>query len=97
MTFYVGDAVIPARKGSFAFGPRNVPHTFVVGSQAPARYLLFAEPAGFERFVAEAGVPAEARTLPPPLDAPPDIAGLAAVAARYGIEILGPPGPPPSG
>jgi quercetin dioxygenase-like cupin family protein len=96
MTFYVGDAVIQAREGSFAFGPRNVPHTFVVGSQSPARYLLFAEPAGFDRFVAEAGVPAEARTLPPPLAAPPDIAGLTEIAAKYGIEILGPPGPPPS-
>ena len=96
MTFYVGDAVIQAKEGSFAFGPRNVPHTFVVGSQTPARYLLFTEPAGFDRFVAEVGVPAEARTLPPPPDGPPDIAAIAAIAAKYGIEILGPPGPPPS-
>jgi quercetin dioxygenase-like cupin family protein len=96
MTFYVGDAVIQAREGSFAFCPRNIPHTFVVGSRTPARYLLLAEPAGFERFVAEAGVPAEARTLPPPPSGPPDIASLAATAAKYGIEILGPPGPPPS-
>ncbi len=96
MTFYVGDSVIQAKQGSFAFGPRNVPHTFVVGSQAPARYLLFTEPGGFDQFVAEVGEPAAARTLPPPSDAPPDIAAISAIAARHGIEILGPPGPPPS-
>ena len=38
MTFYVGDAVIQANAGSFAFGARNVPHTFVVGSQAPVNW-----------------------------------------------------------
>jgi quercetin dioxygenase-like cupin family protein len=95
ITFYVGDAIIEAAPGSFAFGPRNVPHTFVVGPQAPARYLLFTEPAGFDRFVAEVGVPAETRTLPPPPGGPPNIAAIAAIAANYGIEILGPPGPPP--
>jgi len=32
--------------------------------------------------------------LPPPLDAPPDMARLLPIGARNGIEILGPPGPP---
>jgi quercetin dioxygenase-like cupin family protein len=96
ITFYVGDAVIEAKAGSFAFAPRNVPHTFVVGTTSPARYLVVAEPAGFDRFVTEVGIPAETRTLPPPSDGPPDVAALGAVAAKYGIEILGPPGPPPT-
>jgi hypothetical protein len=73
-----------------------VPHTFVVGTTSPARYLVVAEPAGFDRFVTEVGIPAETRTLPPPSDGPPDVAALGAVAAKYGIEILGPPGPPPT-
>jgi quercetin dioxygenase-like cupin family protein len=94
ITFYVGDAVIEARPGSFAFAPRGVPHTFVVGGKTAARYLVVSEPAGFERFVAEASVPAESRTIPPPAGGPPDVAALAALAARHGIEILGPPGPP---
>ena len=58
MTFYVGDAVIEAQAGWFAFGPRNVPHTFVVGPHGPARYLLFTQPGGFKQFVAEVGEPA---------------------------------------
>jgi quercetin dioxygenase-like cupin family protein len=94
ITFYVGDAVIEARSGSFAFAPRGVPHTFVVGGQRPARYLVVSEPAGFERFVAEASVRAESRTIPPPADRPPDVAALAALAAKHGIQIVGPPGPP---
>jgi quercetin dioxygenase-like cupin family protein len=97
ITFYVGAAVIHATAGSFVFGPRKVPHTFVVGPHGPARYLLFTEPAGFDRFVAEAGVPAEARTLPPPLDGPPDIAALAETAKKYGIEILAHRGRHPRG
>lgn len=28
---------------------------------------------------------------------PPNVAALAALAAKHGIEILGPPGPPPRG
>ncbi len=37
-------------------------------------------------------MPAEALTLPPPPDGPPDMGALVAAAARFGIEILGPPG-----
>ena len=74
----------------------RVPHTFVVGGQA-VRYLVISEPAGFERFVAKASGAAEPRTVPPPADGSPDIATLAALAAKHGIEILGPPGPPPRG
>jgi hypothetical protein len=38
--------------------------------------------------------PAPSRTLPPPPTAAPDARQLAAIAAEYGIEILGPPGIP---
>jgi hypothetical protein len=51
--------------------------------------LTFTFPAGFEGFVNELGSPALRRTLPPA--EPPDVARIAAVAANYGIEILGPP------
>jgi hypothetical protein len=51
-------------------------------------------PAGFERFAAEAGEPAQALTLPPPPAGPPDFAALAQAAARHGITILAPPPQP---
>jgi quercetin dioxygenase-like cupin family protein len=93
LTFWVGGEVIEAPAGSFVFGPRDVPHTFDVTS-AEARFLLVAEPGGFERFLRAAAEPAPTLTIPPPSSEPPDLDQLVAVAAEYGIEILGPPGIP---
>jgi quercetin dioxygenase-like cupin family protein len=93
LTFWVGGQVIAAPSGAFVFGPRDVPHTFEVSSER-ARFLLVAEPAGFERFMRAAAEPAGALALPPPPARPPDPARLGALAAEHGIEILGPPGIP---
>lgn len=93
LTFWVGGQVISAPAGSFVYGPRGIPHTFEVTSPE-ARFLLVVEPAGFEAFMRAAGEPARSLTLPPPPSSPPDPAQLAAAAAEYGIEILGPPGIP---
>jgi mannose-6-phosphate isomerase-like protein (cupin superfamily) len=85
ITFYVGDQIIEARPGSFLFGPKEVPHAFTVDS-GPGR-LFVLSPAGFEDLVREL-------TLPPQPEVPPDEAQmqqLAAIAARHGDEILGPP------
>jgi quercetin dioxygenase-like cupin family protein len=70
--------------GGLALLPRGLPHGFVVVSGA-ARFLTLHTPAGFDRFVAEVGTP---------LDVPaelPDPAELSRVAARHGIQIVGPP------
>jgi mannose-6-phosphate isomerase-like protein (cupin superfamily) len=80
--------------GSFAYGPRDLPHTFLVSSPAPARFLLGAEPSGFEDFVRELGEPATALTLAPASVELPSPERMTAVAAKYGMEILGPPGIP---
>jgi quercetin dioxygenase-like cupin family protein len=93
VTFWVGGRVIRAPAGAFVYGPRDVPHTFEVASER-ARFLLVAEPAGFEELVRAAAAPAGALTLPPPPAEPPDPAQMAALAAEHGIEILGPPGLP---
>jgi len=85
--------VIEASAGSFVYGPLDVPHTFAVDSDV-ARFLLVAQPAGFERFVRAVGEPAQALTIPPPPAQPPDPERLTAVAADYGNEILGPPAIP---
>jgi quercetin dioxygenase-like cupin family protein len=91
MTFYVGEQTIKARPGSFLFGPREVPHAFTVDS-GPAKLLFVLSPAGFEDLIREMGEPARELAIPP--QAPPDEAEmqrLAAIAARHGNEILGPP------
>jgi mannose-6-phosphate isomerase-like protein (cupin superfamily) len=93
LTFWVGGRTVVAPAGAFVYGPRDVPHTFFVSSPQ-ARFLLVAEPAGFEGFLRELAEPAAALTLPPPTAAVPDMGRLMAAAAEYGVEILGPPGIP---
>jgi quercetin dioxygenase-like cupin family protein len=92
LTFWVDGEVTVAPAGSFVYGPRGLPHTFVVSSEQ-ARFVLVTEPAGFETFVRTLAEPAE-RAIPPAATEPPDVVRLAAVAAEHGLEILGPPGIP---
>ncbi len=92
LTFWVGGKVISAPAGSFVYGPREIPHTFLVTSPT-ARFLLVTEPAGFEQFIRRAGQPAPELTVPPPAE-PADPTPLVALAAEYGIDIIGPPGIP---
>lgn len=87
-TFYCGDEQFTAGPGAWVFLPRNVPHTFKVGASG-GRLLTFTNSAGFGSFAVEAGEPAPALTVPPPAE--PDVQRLAEAAARYGIEIVGPP------
>jgi quercetin dioxygenase-like cupin family protein len=93
LTFWVDGKVIDAPAGSFVYGPRGLPHTFVVRSPE-ARFLLVAEPAGFDGFMLALSEPAQTLTLPPDSVQPPPLEQLGATAAEYGIEILGPPGIP---
>ena len=93
MTFYVGEQTIKAQPGSFLFGPKDVPHAFTVDS-GPARLLFVFSPAGLEAGIREMGEPARSLSVPPQPEEPPDEAEmerLAAIGARYGAEILGPP------
>ena len=108
VTFYVGDTRLDLAPGAFAFGPKAVPHTFIGTSTEPARALVCLQPVMFEGFLREVGQPAPERRLPPPLDRQTDANGrpvtdgrqlpkerLAAIGAKHGLVILGPPGPPP--
>ena len=76
--------------GQAAFAARDVPHVYRVESET-ARWLAIAAPAGFDAFVREVGEPAPEETLPPE-GRVHDPARIAEIGARYGIELLGPPG-----
>jgi quercetin dioxygenase-like cupin family protein len=93
LTFWVGGHVSTAAAGSFVYGPRGIPHTFIVSS-TEARFLLVTEPAGLESFIRALSEPAQALTLPPASAQPPAPELMMATAAQHGIEILGPPGIP---
>jgi quercetin dioxygenase-like cupin family protein len=87
VTLYVGDETIEAGAGDFAWGPRDVPHRYTVGPTG-CRMLFICTPAGFEGLVRDMSVPAETRKLPPASDEEPDMEMVAAVAQKYGCELL---------
>jgi quercetin dioxygenase-like cupin family protein len=93
LTFWIDGLVTTATAGSFVYGPRDVPHTFMVTSDE-AHFLLVAEPAGMEDFIRTLSEPAQALSMPPASVEPPALDVLMAAAAGHGIEILGPPGIP---
>jgi quercetin dioxygenase-like cupin family protein len=94
LTLWVGGDVVVAPAGSFVYGPRDIPHTFVVTSSGEARFLMVTHPAPFADFVRTLSSPAEALTLPPASAEVPTPEHMTAVAAEYGMDILGPPGIP---
>jgi len=81
MAFVCGGRWTIAGPGAFVFGPRNIPHGFKVLGDGPARLLLLCTPGDFAQFVVE---------MSEPVPAPPDMAKLTALAAKYSIDILGP-------
>jgi quercetin dioxygenase-like cupin family protein len=87
LTFTVGGEVLRAGPGDFVFAPRDVPHAFTVDVE-PTRALVITSPAGFDRFVAEAGVAVATTDGPLPID--PDV--ILPLQSKYGVEILSPPG-----
>jgi quercetin dioxygenase-like cupin family protein len=87
VTFDVGGTAIRATTGHFAFGPRDVPHSYRVGPSG-CRMLFILTPAGFEDLVRQMSVPAEERALPPGPQEPPGIEDLGDLVASYGCEIV---------
>src|SRR5215210_8752305 len=98
ISFYVGDETHRATPGSFVFAPRGVSHSFVFETDVIRKLVLHA-PGGCEEHFRDPrfSEPAQALTLPPPPEGPPDVAALVADMKRYGVEVVGPPGPPVQG
>ena len=92
LTVYLPDRSVAVGPGQCITTPLGVPHTECVTSTGAARVLDVNAPAGFDEFVAEAGQPATDVALRPHPEEPPDLERLAALAAKYDIELLGPPG-----
>ena len=93
--FWVADAMTEAGPGSVLWGPRGVPHAFSADT-AELKVVVITLPAGLESFFVAVGEPAGFDGPPPSSWAPP-VEDEATVAARFGIELLGPqPGWTPS-
>jgi quercetin dioxygenase-like cupin family protein len=87
---FCGDRNWRAGPGSLVFLPQGIPHGFTVSQASPGRAIVVLSPAGFEKFVAALGEPANDLRLPDPV--PPDPGHVAQLAAAHGIKIL-PPAP----
>ena len=87
MDLEVGGNHIEMHPGDYAFGPRNVPHSFAA-RDAGCRVLFILTPGGFEKLIMATSEPAQARTVPPRSDEMPDFARLQAIVAQFGGEIL---------
>jgi mannose-6-phosphate isomerase-like protein (cupin superfamily) len=87
---YIDGREVQVPAGGFIILPRGVPHRYELASEE-ARLLNLCVSAGFEGFYRALSEPAQALTLPPAPEGPPEISRLIATAAAYGIEILGPP------
>ena len=92
VTLVLADEETRLAEGGFGFAPTRTPHTFRLDSPE-ARLLLLITPgaAGHEGMFAEMGEPATGNMLPPQPEGPPDFVSLAAIAAKHGTTILGPP------
>jgi quercetin dioxygenase-like cupin family protein len=92
-TFTLGEETSELGPGSFAFGPRGVPHGFRNSGPTPGRILTLVTPGGLvEQFFAEIGRPLDGTDARDPLvseePSPLDLARMIAVAEKYGIEFL---------
>ena len=89
VTLLVGDERFDLDAGDYCFGPREVPHAYIVRSER-ARMLVTASPGGVEEVFVSLGVPVTGSE--PPADAVmPPMDELMRLFAGYGCEILGPP------
>jgi quercetin dioxygenase-like cupin family protein len=90
VTLDIGGTVIEATSGDYAFGPRDIPHSFSVGDKG-CRMLFILTPGGFEDLVMATSEPAATRTVPPLTEEMPSMEQMQqmqAVVARFGGEIL---------
>jgi quercetin dioxygenase-like cupin family protein len=82
----LGDELLRAGPGDFAFVPRGMVHRFANVGDTPARILILFTPGGIEEFFRAAGTPASGDGPPPPLDEA-EIARTDAAAAQHGMRI----------
>jgi len=76
----LGEEVVSGTAMNLVVKPRGQGHTFWNTGDDPARLLEFVPPAGFERYFA-------AMTELPLAAGPPDLGAIAAVAARFELEL----------
>lgn len=82
--FSVAGKTVSAKKGDTLFAPRNIPHTYRCVGANGGKLSVIITPSGFEKFFEEIGAmtPQEQQDIP----------RVMAVAIKFGLEFLPPPG-----
>ena len=87
------DETLELGPGGYAYAPRGTVHALANVGDVPGRLLVLVTPGGLrERFIDEMG---GSRGVPEALTGSADIERAAAIAAKYGTELLFPPPPSP--
>jgi quercetin dioxygenase-like cupin family protein len=87
--YHIGDETTEVGPGTVVDLPEGTIETFEPIGQL--RMLIVYTPGGIDRFFREVGEPAKEHRVPDPLTEAPDFAHLTEVAARHGLQLLGPP------
>jgi quercetin 2,3-dioxygenase len=82
--FEVDDDNFTVGAGASVYAPKGTAHTFQNIGPTDGRILIVAQPAGIDAFFTELAAASEGL-------AEPDMARIAPVFEKYGIEFLGPP------
>jgi quercetin dioxygenase-like cupin family protein len=86
--YHIEDQVVDATPGDFLFFPEGTLEWMENPTAQPARALVVYDRPGIADFFSEVGEAAKGRTLPPPSTTEPDLARLAAIAGRHGLDIV---------
>jgi len=81
VAFTADGGTIAAKRGTFLYVPRGVPHTFHVVGERPARWLGIFSPGRYVGLIEELGPLMPANGLP-------DMAAVTRLFARYDSEIV---------
>lgn len=80
----VGDRTVTGGPGTYAFGPRGIPHRWTNVGTGRGRIMNVFTSSGFEGMFLELGVPIANSSAPPPVPPGPLVARMPELAAKYG-------------
>jgi quercetin dioxygenase-like cupin family protein len=85
-TFRIGEILLTAGPGDLVFGPRNIAHGYIVGSEI-LRMVNVLTPGGFEGFIRETGTPRKKDAQFLKLE-DVDFEVSVSLAAAYGVDFI---------
>lgn len=90
LEFQLNDRKITATAGTFLYAPKGHSHGFTNTTTNPVKLLVWDNPSGFEKFIAEVGKSVNTQvTSGEPLSSE-DFDKILTAAPKYGIEIIPP-------